>query len=283
MHQSILDYRRYRYLWISLLISAAAITAYIWHQPIKPHGGDTWMGYTLGGIAAALIIWLLLLGIRKRSYHSTKGSVRGWTSAHVYLGLSLLVLATLHTGFSFGWNVHTLTYALMVMVLASGVWGVVVYARYPEQVTRIRGSMTRQAIAAELSELDEECLRRADEVGAEAHQQVVSALGNDPLTEGGWRNLLSGRHWTGQIDRKAPKTLEQALSDHLATRKGGEEVKAVQRLLEVVARRRRLSARLARDLRLQAQMELWLYFHVPLSLALLAALVAHIVVVFFYW
>jgi hypothetical protein len=30
-------------------------------------------------------------------------------------------------------------------------------------------------------------------------------------------------------------------------------------------------------------MEFWLYFHVPLSFALLAALTGHILAVFFYW
>jgi hypothetical protein len=33
----------------------------------------------------------------------------------------------------------------------------------------------------------------------------------------------------------------------------------------------------------QAMMEIWLYVHVPLSFALLAALIAHIVSSFFYW
>jgi hypothetical protein len=30
-------------------------------------------------------------------------------------------------------------------------------------------------------------------------------------------------------------------------------------------------------------MQIWLYFHVPLTIALLAALTAHIVSVFLYW
>jgi hypothetical protein len=30
-------------------------------------------------------------------------------------------------------------------------------------------------------------------------------------------------------------------------------------------------------------LEIWLYLHVPLTFALIAALVAHIVSVFFYW
>ena len=40
---------------------------------------------------------------------------------------------------------------------------------------------------------------------------------------------------------------------------------------------------LRRDIRFKAMMDIWLYFHVPLSFALLAALLAHVVSVFFYW
>ena len=35
--------------------------------------------------------------------------------------------------------------------------------------------------------------------------------------------------------------------------------------------------------RLKALLEVWLYVHVPLTVALLAALTAHIVSVFYYW
>ena len=37
------------------------------------------------------------------------------------------------------------------------------------------------------------------------------------------------------------------------------------------------------DIRYKAIMDIWLYFHVPLTFALLAALVTHIVSVFIYW
>ena len=38
-----------------------------------------------------------------------------------------------------------------------------------------------------------------------------------------------------------------------------------------------------RQMRTKALLEIWLYIHVPLTIALLAALLAHIVSVFYYW
>ena len=62
--------------------------------------------------------------MRKRAITRGRWSLKAWTSAHVYLGLSLIVIATLHTGFQFGWNVHTLAYALMMLVIVSGIYGI---------------------------------------------------------------------------------------------------------------------------------------------------------------
>ena len=42
-------------------------------------------------------------------------------------------------------------------------------------------------------------------------------------------------------------------------------------------------ARLRQHLRIRALLEIWLYVHVPLTFALIAALSAHIISVFFYW
>ena len=42
-------------------------------------------------------------------------------------------------------------------------------------------------------------------------------------------------------------------------------------------------ARIRQHLRLKALLEIWLYIHVPLTFALIAALFVHIFSVFFYW
>ena len=167
MHQSFLDHAGRRYLKAALALCAASIALYLWHDPRSPPNGGTWLGYTLGGIGAALILWLTALGIRKRSYSSALGTVQGWVSAHVYLGLSLVIVATLHAGFQFGWNIHTLCYALMVVVIVSGLVGVVLYRRYPEQMSRNRAQQTQDGMLEEIAELDARALRIAKQLPPE--------------------------------------------------------------------------------------------------------------------
>jgi ABC-type transport system involved in cytochrome bd biosynthesis fused ATPase/permease subunit len=51
----------------------------------------------------------------------------------------------------------------------------------------------------------------------------------------------------------------------------------------LLTRKAELLGRVRRDIQYKAMMDIWLFVHVPLTFALLAALVAHILSVFFYW
>ena len=97
-------------------------------RPAAPQWRQLARLYARHGRRRLLILWLALLGIRKRAMTRGRWSLKAWTSAHVYLGLALIVIATLHTGFQFGWNVHTLAYVLMMLVIVSGIYGISVYA-----------------------------------------------------------------------------------------------------------------------------------------------------------
>ena len=70
MHESILVYRRFRYLKWALMLTIVSLAVYAYHAPVEPPNGGTWLGYTLGTIGALLIFWLAWLGIKKRSYTS---------------------------------------------------------------------------------------------------------------------------------------------------------------------------------------------------------------------
>ena len=62
-----------------------------------------------------------------------------------------------------------------------------------------------------------------------------------------------------------------------------EEALLLQDLLRLFGRRRSVLRRLRHDIRLMSWLRVWLYVHVPLTVAMLAALVVHILAVFLYW
>lgn len=305
-HESFLVHARFRYLKFASLLCLLVLLAYWWHNPADGPNGGTWLGYTLGTIGALLILWLALLGWRKRRYRSQLGTVRGWLSAHVYLGLTLVTIATLHTGFHFGWNVHSLSYVLMLLVIASGVYGIVVYTRYPGLITDNHDQGNRESWLAELDEINDLSLKLADTLDAEVHQVVLQSIDRIRIG-GGLREQLLGprlplRLAFARVQQELGMTTRflntigpggrQALApdfsstvNFMAGQLAGSsrDNENIQKLLDLIARRRDLTARINRDIRLHAQMRIWLYFHVPLSFALLAALLAHILSVFIYW
>lgn len=297
MHQSILAYRRMRYLWLATAVSLAAVIAYALHRPAEPPNGGTWLGYTLGVAGTLLIAWLTAFGIRKRRYSSTLGSVQGWLSAHVYLGMALVVIATLHAGMQFGWNVHTLAYALTCLVVASGIAGVWLYLRYPELMSRNRVAQTREQMLAELVDLDRLCSRQAAAIGGLFPDAIMSARDRTRLGGSAWA-LLAGRDRSQlllpapvagvpQQERALPNPSQTRLLDWLGARLAestdGERTRQIHELMSLVGARRSLLDRLRRDAQIRAWLEAWLYLHIPATFALIAALIAHIIVVFLYW
>lgn len=292
MHESILAFRKRRYLWVALVFSLAAIVAYMIDDPQEPPNGGTLLGYTLGTIGVLLILWLTWFGVRKRRYSSTRGTVQGWLSAHVYLGIALLVITLLHAGFQFGWNVHTLAFALMVLVIASGLWGVFVYMKYPGRVSAARDGSSRPELMDQLEDLDRRSRRIADGMGDDYEELVASGAARTQLGNTLWKRLR-GRdlsqvvlHDNGRTS-VVPNPGQEAALDWLADRQSratdADSLAQIGELSALLRNKRQLLRQISKDLQLQASMEIWLYFHVPLTAALLTALAAHILTVFVYW
>ena len=283
-HQSILEFKHGRYFKVALLLCVAAIGVYCWHEPpaayLKPYGG-TWLGYTLGTIGAVLILWLMLLGLRKRSYQSSLGSVQGWTSAHVYLGTSLVIVASLHCAFEFGWNIHTLAYVLMMLVIASGFFGMYSYLRYPEYMTANLAGETLETMLLKAADLESKCKRIALELPDEVNALVMNAsrlAAEKSALQGSFLRQLAG------VDPKHPmRVARDNLLKSSMLNLSAAQTKAHEQLVGEMSRIVTLTDRVRRDLKFRALMQVWLYFHVPLSFALLAALTAHIISVFYLW
>jgi hypothetical protein len=314
--QTLLEYRDYRYLKLASLLAVVAVLAY-WLT--APSGGEayggTGFGYVLGIGSALIILVLLWYGIRKRftprtverrqrvrrrEVHTTGvgagkrnssdrrrvpaeehwrhgGSLQGWLSAHVYLGLALLVMVSLHAGFRFHWNVHTLAYVLLLIVVASGAYGVVIYYRYPRLIAANMGEHTLEGLLVKLVELDELARVRAlglpDKVNA-----LVARVRLETRVGGNFLQKLIGKSRdcpTGHAIREIHE-----LSKELIT---GEQPRLMRDLYSVLLQKQHYLAIVRREIMLNARMQFWLYLHVPLSIALAAALFVHVTVILVYW
>ena len=124
MSENMLSYRKSYYLYISLTLILISYFIYRSQAGIEGSNGGTPQGYILGTLATVLVVWLALLGVRKRSFQSRLGSVKAWVSAHVYLGSSLIVVASFHSAFQLGINIHSFAFLLLLLVIFSGFYGV---------------------------------------------------------------------------------------------------------------------------------------------------------------
>lgn len=275
-HESFLQYRRYRWFKIALLLSLILVVAYLLIDVQPRHNGGSWFGYILGTAGVLLILWLSMLGIRKRNITRGRWSLKAWTSAHVYLGLALIVVALLHTGFQFGWNVHTLAFVLMMMVILSGVYGITVYAALPQGLSDSRSEMTGPQMIEAVNSLDKQIQAAAQPLSDEDSAVVLGSLGEDPFGGGVWRRLTGSYPRCG--NRAALRTMRGRLGQA-----GGKQAAALEQVVTLLERKAAALQRVRGYVQRRALLEIWLYVHVPLTFVLIAALLAHVLSVFFYW
>ncbi len=281
-HGGFLKHAGYRWLKICSALMLVCIVSYLFIDVSPRHNGGSWYGYALGTIGALLILWLTMLGVRKRAMTSGKWSLKAWTSAHVYLGLSLIVIGTLHTGFQFGWNIHTAAYALMMLVIISGIFGIYFYATIPQALSNNRDEMTEAQMLDALRSLDRQLHEAAQPLSAEHAGLVLQSLEQNPFG-GGFFQRISGKY-PNCATRHAQADLrrERAYQPRMSGKDGkfDDPLDKVDALLE---KKEATLARVRRHLRLKSLLQVWLFVHVPATFALIASLSAHIISVFFYW
>ncbi len=275
-HESFLRYRRFRWLKIALAIFVLTWITYLWVDIQPRHNGGSWLGYLLGTIGLLLILWLSMLGIRKRAITRGRWSLKAWTSAHVYLGLLLIAIGSFHTGFQFGWNVHTLAYVLMMLVILSGVYGILVYSALPQGLSDSRSEMTGPQMIDSVNNLDKQIQASAQPLSDADSEIVIGSLGEDPFGGGVWRRL------SGSYPRCGNRRALQIMRGRLAGTSGKQQV-AIESVVTLLERKAAALQRVRGYVQRRALLEIWLYVHIPLTFVLIAALVAHIISVFFYW
>ena len=151
-------------------------------------------------------------------------------------------------------------------------------------MTANRRGVSLNEMMQQIADLDRECSDVAMGLSNEINDIVHHARENTKLG-GGLMRQLSGR------DPDCATTAAINRVQELSAKIGGAEDDAaasldrthLRRLIVRLDRKAELLERARKDIRFQALMRVWLLFHIPISFALFAALLAHVVSVFFYW
>lgn len=274
MRENFLNYKNYFWLWFSALVVTISSLFYIYDSPIGGRNGGTVLGYTLGVIATIGIIYLMWYGIRKRAYYAKHTTLKAVLSSHIWLGLSLLIIVPLHAGFSFGYNVHTLTYLLLVLTVLSGVWGVFMFSAYPKELYSQRGGGTTKQLTTSILHLSEDIhnLISGGEVKKSDAFVMIATRIDFPFIPSVWRSIRKER----------PEPLETSQTASLIERIPSAEQPDALTLVELVNKKRKLVSQLQDETRAQAFIRGWLFAHLPLSIGLCVTLLIHILSVFYY-
>jgi hypothetical protein len=268
--ENFVNYKRYRWMLINLVGMCALLIFYWFDQPLGGRSGGSWLGYTYGFLAAFGIMYLMWFGVRKRSYRSNVGTLQGWLSAHVWLGISLILLVPLHSAFQFGFNVHTLAYALMLIVIFSGIYGAIRYLTLAPEITAHRGAPHTKKLLEAIQQLDRDIDKATQ---GKSDSLLALRLQAD--------FVLAPSVWLCRRRQLVPTTDTQQEAKLLSVVPEAEQVDATN-LLGVISRKRLLALQLQEDVRTLSILQMWLYLHVPVSLALVVAVAIHIFVVFWY-
>ncbi len=274
-HSNIFDYKRYRYFKLAVVMILLAFAAFLVFEPAVGHYGGSWLGYTLGTISAALVFWMAWYGIRKRRYRSS-GTTQAWLSAHIYLGTALTFIATLHSGFHYGLNIHTVTYGLLLIVVVSGFFGNYAYMIYPRLMTENMGEDNLDGLLLRIAESDKMARQIAMVMPDDINKTVMRACRETSIGIGLLEQLRG-------FQPDCPTALAVQELTVLGQDLPPDQRKLYRDLYSIMVRRESLVKRARQDLMYRARMGFWLYFHVPFGVALLMAMIAHVLAVFFYW
>jgi hypothetical protein len=274
---TLLTYGGKRYLWAGVAGAIALLISYVYYAKDTIPSGSTIGGLIYGWIGLIAILILMFLGIRKRWYASHLGTLQGWTSAHVYLGLLLLLIIPMHAGFRFGWDVHTLAFALLAVVVLSGIVGLRLYLVMPRKLTVYESGMLPDKVEAEINRV----LRDMKALAAGKSEAFARLYGNElrrcrEIKSQGWRVLFR------RVDPSASLAARTDELHRLVPRIPSAEQESFAQYCALALRKTELETFLAGQMRVKNMLDSWLYVHLPVSIAMVGAVAVHLLVVLYY-
>lgn len=299
--------------WIqwSVLLAVVATATYIPYALTSLNGpsGGSWPGLIYGIVGSGLMLYAGLLSWRKKVPTWRIGRAETWMRGHIWLGLVSLPVILFHAGFRFGGTLTSVLMILFLLIIASGIWGLVLQQFLPRMMMeQVPAETIYEQIDHVISQLIRDCDGLVEEVcgplGLEEAAVVESGLaaalvkgegkvkgkvikskakrttdepvpGSEPLKEFYLAEvrpfLHQGPKWTGRL--RSPREAATVF-EHLRTIVPAELADTVSDLAVACDERRQL----AWQSRLHRWLHGWLVVHVPLSMALLVLGIVHAVI-----
>lgn len=294
---------------------------FYFQESIDSHGapsGSSPTGLVLGSVAAGICLFEFLIWPRKILRHwRVLGAAKHWMRAHLWFGTIVFPLALMHSGFRFGGEHNTALMIVLLLVVISGIFGLVVQNVLPRLMTNLVPAETiHSQIDHVASQYAQDAGRLVADVCGElpeslAGQRDVDTSGERTVVIGAvrTRGALRGRTVsptqapqrvaeTGEILKAFDKTIFRYLVEGKAA---GSELSSPAvtssffgqlrqsvnvQSHSVVDELERLCEQ-RRQFDVQKQMHRWLHgwttIHIGLSVALMTLLVSHVVTALRYW
>jgi hypothetical protein len=302
----LLDGSHRRFIAACLALLVVATVGYAVYAARAMHGpqGGSWPGLVYGGAGLALMLYAGMLGLRRRVPTWRVGHAATWMKGHLWLGLFSYALILFHSGFHLGGPLTFCLMALFTVVVASGVYGVVLQqyvprlmlARLPletvyEQIDSVVRQLREEAdalVGAVAGPLPQRSAPAAGERrgGGGLRRGTATAVGRSTLGTGGTTSDGVGMKeiYLAEIrpylaaesphnSRLGAPPVAAALFRHLRTLVPPALHPTLGELEALCDERRQL----AEQKRLHHWLHGWLLVHVPLSMALLLLAVVHAV------
>ena len=121
----------------SLGMLTAAVSIYVPYALISPAGprGGSAVGLLFGAAGFAFMLYAAALGARKRVPTWRLGRAKAWMRGHLWLGLLALPMILFHGGFHFGGTLTHVLMWLLIITVASGVYGALLQNSIPQKMT----------------------------------------------------------------------------------------------------------------------------------------------------
>lgn len=258
-------------LLFSAILTPLLVSFYFYFLSANPlHRANFTLVY--GILGSVSIVFLTLYIIRRNTYRHWHGSMHSWYQAHIYIGIISLVLVVMHTGFDFTGTFSVFLLILFFLVIISGIIGLLIYIHVPSSLTKYG----RDVIAdEEILDRMENYLNEADDLVSNTshefrklYQKSIRPFFRSKRTK--WKYLFTEERELINKHKNMMEHYKNILSD--------KDYYDLNILSSILVEKEKLAFMWTKIM----LMKVWLNFHMPLTFAMLAMLLIHILTIFYF-